>query len=205
MLMKKLQCNILPLGLLLVLSFMFLSSCGKKDGSERSDILKFSDDTTAAAQLVADANEDLNKIKILYNENEAKREELTNALKNNEIEKVRSTSNDLIDLINGGMVLGKSAVEKIDKAREMDINSDFKEYLRLKSESLQREMNAFEKYREAAGYLRDKYDPKDEKQRAAVSAKFEEVKTSFQKIMESAQQYSKEANDLAKESAGRNN
>ena len=203
--MKKSKSNKLPVGLYCLLCCILFSSCGKEAGSESSDILKFSDDTTAAAQLVADANEDLNKIKILYNENEVKRGELTDAIKNNEIEKVKSTSDDLIDLINGGLVLGKSAVEKIGKAREMDVNPDFKEYLRLKEESLRREMNAFENYREAAGFLRDKYDPKDEKQRESVALKFKEVNLNFQKIMESAQQYSKEANDLAKESAKKNN
>ncbi len=62
-------------------------------------------------------------------------------------------------------------------------------------------MDAFENYREAASVLRDKYDPKDEKQREAVALEFKEENLNFQKIMDSAQQYSKKANDLAKESA----
>ncbi len=42
---------------------VLLSSCGKGENSESSDLLSFSDDTSAAAQLVSEANEDLNKIK----------------------------------------------------------------------------------------------------------------------------------------------
>ncbi len=130
--MKKLKFNKLLVALCCLLCCIFFSSCGKEVGSESSDILKFSDDTTDAAQLVADANEDLNKIKIKYNENIIKRGELTEALKNNDTDKVKSTSDELIDLINGGLVLGESAVGKIGKAHEMDINHDFKEYLALK-------------------------------------------------------------------------
>ena len=203
--MSILNCKNLPVGLYCLILCLLLSACGQGKISESSDILNFSDATTDAAQFVADANEDLNKIKVIYKDNEAKRAELTEAIKGKNVEKVKETSNDLIDLINGGMVLGKSAVEKISKAREMNINPDFKEYLRLKEESLRKQMEAFDNYREAAGFLRDRFDPKDEKQYEAVKIKFEEKQMNVNKIMESAQQYSKEANDLAKESAKRSN
>ena len=203
--MSILNCKNLPVGLYCLILCLLLSACGQGNTSESSDILNFSDATTDAAQFVADANEDLNKIKVIYKDNEAKRAELTEAIKGKNVEKVKETSNDLIDLINGGMVLGKSAVEKISKAREMNINPDFKEYLRLKEESLRKQMEAFDNYREAAGFLRDRFDPKDEKQYEAVKIKFEEKQMNVNKIMESAQQYSKEANDLAKESAKRSN
>lgn len=184
---------------------LMFSSCGKSGSSESSDILNFSDETTAAAQLVADANEDLNKIKIIYKDNEAKREDLKDAMKNNEIDKVKKVADDLVYLINDGMALGKSAIDKISQAREMNVNPDFKEYLRLKEESLNKQMDAFENYRQAARFLRDGYDPKDEKQRETVKSEFALRDENFHKIMESAQEYSKQANDLAKESAKRAN
>ncbi len=188
----------------LLLCVLF-SSCGKGNNSEGSDTLFFSDDTTAAAQLVAEANEDLNKIKIKYNENNAKRKELIEAMKSNNTEKVRSISDDLVYLIKDGMDLGASAIEKISKARDKNTNADFKEYLRLKEESLQKQMEAFENYRQAARLLRDGYDPKNEKQREAVKIEFATKYENIQKIMEVAQQYSKQANDLAKESAKKGN
>ncbi|CAN5586558.1 hypothetical protein BH20ACI4_BH20ACI4_17940 [soil metagenome] len=203
--MDKLKYKISLIGLICLFSCFLISSCGNENNVESSDTLFFSDDTTAAAQLITDANEDLNKIKIIYKDNEAKREELKDAMKNNESEKVRKISDDLVYLINDGMRLGKGAIDKISEAREMNINSDFKEYLRLKEESLQKQMDAFENYRQAAIFLRDGYDPKDEKQREAVKSKFKLFEENFHKIMESAQEYSKQANDLAKESAKRGN
>ena len=49
---------------------LLFSSCQKSNQSESYDILNFSDETTAAAERVADANEDLNKIKIMYKKKE---------------------------------------------------------------------------------------------------------------------------------------
>lgn len=189
---------------LVVLAWLSLcsvfSACGTGD-SESSDLLSFSDETTAAAQLVSEANEDLNKIKVKYKENETKREDLKEAMKNNDVEKVKKISDDLVYIINDGMALGESAIEKISKAQEMSINSDFKEYLQLKELSLQKQMDAFENYRQAARSLRDGYNPKDEKQREAVKTEFATRNDNFQKIMDEAKKYSKQANDLAKASA----
>ncbi len=203
--MNKLKYKISLVGVICLAACFLISSCGNDNKEESSDILNFSDDTTAAAQFVVEANEDLNKIKIIYGDNAAKREELKEAMKNNDSEKVRKISDDLVYLINDGMRLGKNALEKITQARDMNINSDFKEYLRLKEESLQKQMDAFENYRQAAIFLRDGYDPKDEKQRENVKTKFALFDENFHKIMESAQEYSKQANDLAKESAKKGN
>lgn len=186
-------------------AFLLFSSCKKGEQTESYDVLNFSDETTEAAKLVTDANEDLNKIKVLYKKNESKREELKTALKDNNSEAVKKISDELVYIINDGMALGESAIEKIEDAAEMSINDDFKEYLSLKQESLQKQMDAFENYRQAARVLRDGYNPKDERQKDKVKAEFVERDTNFQKIMESSREYSKKANDLAKESLKKTN
>lgn len=179
---------------------VFLISCSKNGQTETSDLLNFSDETTNAAQLVADANEDLNKIKVLYKKNEDKRDELIAAMKGSDTENVRKIADELVYIINDGMALGESAIGKIEKAQEMNINSDFNEYLRLKVESLRKQMDAFENYRQAARFLRDGYDPKDDKRRAEVKLEFAKRDENFQKTMEVARDYGKQANELAKES-----
>lgn len=202
--MKTDRCKFSFVVLAFLLFCVFLSACNKGN-SESSDLLSFSDDTTAAAQLVSEANEDLNKIKVKYKENEAKREDLKEAMKSNDSEKVKKVADDLVYLINDGMLLGEGAISKISKAQEMGINPDFKKYLSLKELSLQKQMEAFENYRQAARFLRDGYDPKDEKQRETVKAEFARRDDNFHKIMDEAKEYSKKANDLAKESAKRGN
>lgn len=185
---------------LMCLSLLILfSSCQKSDQSESYDILDFSDQTPDAADLVAKANEDLNKIKVIYKRNESKRDELKTAMKENNVESVKKIADDLVYIFNDGMALAKGAIEKIEQAEAMNINADFKEYLNLKVQSLQKQLDAFENYRLAARVLREGYDPKDDKQREKVRAEFVERDDNFQKIMAVAKDYSKKANDFAKE------
>lgn len=187
---------------LLCLVFMFALfafACKKSGRSEGFEILGPTDETAEAAQIIAEANKDLTKIKILYNENEGKREELKKAMEANEIENVRKLSNEVVQLINDGTASGKSAIEKIQKAQEMAINEEYREYLRLKEESLTRQLEAFANYHSAALALRDNYDPKNKIQREKIKEEFKNRSENYRIIMEKARDYSKRANELAKE------
>ena len=187
-------------------SLLLFAACRQSEATDDYDsVLDFSDDMSAAAALVAEANEDLNKIKIIYKNNESKREDLKNAMKENNIESVKSISKDLVYIINDGTVLAEGAIEKIEKAEAMNINADFKEYLSLKVESLQKQKDAFEDYRQAARFLGESYNPTDEKQREKVKTAFAERDINFQKKMEVAREYSQKANDLAKEKSKKTN
>ncbi len=175
------------------------SACRKNETAESFDILSFSDDTTAAAELVSEANEDLNKIKVMYKQNEVHREELVAAMGEKDVEKVKKITDDLVYTINDGMRLGEEAVEKIGKARQMNINADFKEYLSLKEESLEKQLEAFENLRQAVRILRDSFGTNDPKQIEQGKSVFKEKDESFVKAMAEAKEISKKANELAKE------
>ena len=175
-----------------------LTSCKRSSGGT-VDILGPSDETSEAAQLILDANADLKKIKVLYENNEGKRDELKKAMETNDTAKVKKIADDVVYLINDGSENGKSAVEKIEKAQELQINDDYREYLRLKEEALKRQMQAFEEYRQAARSLRDNYDPKNTQLRDKVKEEFKTRSENYQKIMEQARDYSNRANELAKD------
>lgn len=164
-----------------------------------SGLLGPADETAEAAALVQDANKDLKSIKILYNKHLNKREELKNAMLADDAAKVKKLSDEVVDIINEGEASGKEALDKIDKARELNVNEDYGEYLRLKWEALNSQLAAFEEYRQAARKLRDKYDPKDTKVRDEVVAEFKSRSENFQKLMEKARDHSSQANELAKE------
>lgn len=189
-------------GTLILITFLFLTSnaCKRSSNSSSSlDILGPADETADAAKLVAEANEDLSKIRVLYKDNEDKRLELKKAMEQNDAEKVKKISDDVVYLINEGFDSGKAAVDKIEKAQEMQINDDYREYLRLKEESLKRQMEAFENYRQAARSLRDNYDPKNVQQREKVKEEFKTRSENYAKIMEQARDFSNRANELAKQ------
>jgi hypothetical protein len=193
--------NIRSVTLLLIVSMGVcagLTSCKRSSGGT-VDILGPSDETSEAAELILDANADLKKIKVLYENNEGKRDELKKAMETNDTAKVKKIADDVVYLINDGSENGKSAVEKIEKAQEMQINDDYREYLRLKEEALKRQMQAFEEYRQAARSLRDNYDPKNTQLRDKVKEEFKTRSENYQKIMEQARDYSNRANELAKD------
>ena len=187
---------------LAALAYLFIfSACQKNETSESFDVLSFSDDTTAAAELVSEANEDLNKIKVMYKKNEVHREELITAMGAKDIEKVKEITDNLVYVINDGIGLGEEAVEKIGRAQDMNINQDFKEYLGLKEESLEKQLEAFENLRQAVRVLRDSFGTNDPKQIEQGKSVFKEKDEVFVKTMAEAKEISKRANELAKESS----
>ena len=195
---QKLMKRLL-IGAVMALCFVFLGSCKRSTTTGGIDILGPADETADAGKLVADANEDLKKIKVLYDQNLGKREELKNALEANDAEKVKKLSDEIVYLINDGTESGNSAVEKLQQAQNLQINDDYREYLRLKEGSIKKELEAFENYRQAARALRDNYDPKNTSLRDKVKEEFKSRSDNYQKIMESARADSAQANELAKD------
>jgi len=182
----------------LFLCVCLFSGC-KSSGIGPVNILGPTDESDEAAKIVADANQDLTKIKVLYEQNESKREELKSAMEKNDAVAAKKIADDVVYLINDGAAFGNSAVEKIQKAQEMQINDDYREYLRLKEESLKLQLEAFENYRMAARTLRDNYDPKNVASRDKVKLEFKTRSENYRTIMEKARDYSNRANELAKE------
>jgi hypothetical protein len=179
------------------LTVAVLTSC-KSSGRTESPSIFSTDETAQAAQVVASANDDLTKIKVLYKENEDKREDLKKAMEADNAEQVKKIADQVVYLINDGFDSAQSAIDKIEKAQEMQINDDYREYLRLKEESLKRELEAFENYRQAARTLRDNYDPKNAAMRDKVKEDFKNRVDTYRKLMEEARDYSHQANELAK-------
>jgi Mg2+ and Co2+ transporter CorA len=185
-----------------VLALIFASLClihACKSSGRTGDILGTSDQTAQAAQLVAEANVELKKIKVLYEKNENKRNEIKKALEANNAADVKKISDDVVYIINDGFDSGKAAVDKIAQAQEMEINDDYREYLRLKEDALRKQMEAFEHYRQAARALRDNYDPNNTAQREKVKEEFKTRSENYAKTMERARDYSNQANEVAKE------
>jgi hypothetical protein len=178
----------------------FLSSCRSSSNSGGGfEILGPADETDDAGRIVAEANIDLKKIKVLYENNEDKRQELKAALEKNDTAEVKKISDTVVQIINEGFDSGKAAVDKVQEAQGMNINDDYKEYLSLKESALMKQMAAFEEYRQAARTLRDNYDPKNTQNRDKVKVDFDSRSDKYQKLMEEARSFSNQANELYKE------
>lgn len=198
------RISLAPVSAFLLICLSLFPACKKTDTNEGYDVLSFSDDTGDAAELVQQANEDLNKIKILYKKNESQLEDLKAAMSGKDAETVRKITNDLVYVLNEGLDLGEKAVEKIGKAQQKNINPEFKEYLSLKEESLQKQLDAFENRRQAARLLRDSFGTTNPAAIEKAKAEFKEKEEKCVKMLEESNEINKKANQLAKDSSRKN-
>lgn len=185
--------------LTIFLALVCLAGCRSSSNSGGFEILGPADETDDAGRIVAEANIELKKIKVLYENNEDKRQELKAALEKNDTAEVKKISDNVVQIINEGFDSGKAAVDKIQEAQAMKINDDYKDYLSLKESALLKQMAAFEEYRQAARTLRDNYDPKNTQNRDKVKVDFDSRSDKYQKLMEEARSFSNQANELYKD------
>lgn len=191
---------------LFLVAVMLHVSCKSSGGGS---VFGIGDETEEARKLVEEANEELNKIKILYFENEGddekdgKRKQLKKALDENDAEKVKKISDDVVKLITDGTDFANAAIEKLQKAQELNANAEYKEYLRYKELAIAKQVEAFDQYRQAAKALRDNYDPKNEQLREKVTIEFEQRQDKYQDLMEKARDLSSLANEHAKDALRR--
>ncbi len=191
-------------GVLLVFS-LGLTTCNKEqpnnESSDDSSLLDFRDDTDRAVDLVHEANRNLKSIRVLYNKNNPKMQDLKSALNNKEIEKVKKITDELSLVIIDGYVLAENAKEKIDKAKDISgINNQFRDYLELKSESLELQIKAFNYRRDTAKLFRDEFGTKDPKQMEASKNQFLENEKKFADLISEAKKRSDQADKMWSES-----
>lgn len=182
----------------LILSLLLLSACEKENNSS-SSILAF-DETDQAREKIIEANGDLKQIRLRFQENEKRLLELNTAIREKEETKVKELCDKLINEIDLGSEAGREAINKIKVAREMNIHEDFKQYLGLKIECLEKYIEAYAQRREAAILLRNSYDPKNLDKRDKFLAEYKEKEEKFKEIFEEARKSSQLANELATES-----
>lgn len=180
---------------------LLFSACQKKSSESGGFDILSTDDTKEAVEIINDANNDLKKIKAIYKDNMGKTVELKAAMSNKENEKVKEIAGNLVTEIDNGVTLGESAYQKIEKAKELNINETYKQYLDMKSEALRKQLEAFEYRRKSAILLRDSFGGKEQKDLEVTKAKFKELDDNFQKLMEEGRTLSQDANELAKEAA----
>ncbi len=177
-------------------------SCNKDAGENSGDdsgFFDFTSDRDKAVGLISEGNDELKRIKILYTENREKLEELKTATKNQDLPKVREVSNDLVYTINDGFIFADSARSKIEEAQNLQINQEFKDYLALKEESLDKQVEAFKFLHEAARVMRDSFGSGNKEAIEAARQNFLEKEKSFQAKMDEARKVSEQGDELYKE------
>ncbi len=184
--------------LIFIFSTAFTFSCKSSGSSSDSGIFGPADETLEAGEIVKEANEILKNIKKLYRENEGKREDLKDAMEANKTDEARKIAEEVVRLIDTGTSNAGDALKKLQEAQEKNINPDYREYLRLKESTIRLQLDAFDKYFEAAKMLRDNFDPKNNAKRNDVKEKFKELSQAYREKMDNARLLSDQANDIVK-------
>lgn len=197
--------ELIKIFLLLALTLYFTACPGKNNPSQTSGGIFTSDQTEEAGNDVKEANEMLKLIKQRFKDNEDRIDNLEAALKGKNSDKVRELTDQLVTEINAGSEIGQAAINKLRIAKDKNINDDYRNYLDLKIQALEKYVEAFEERRQAAILLRDAYDPKNAAKRDQTIAAFKERDDKFKSIVEDARKISEDANKLARESLNRKN
>lgn len=186
------------LGVSLVFSACQTTGSGSSNPGGLTKLL--GDDTPKAIELVNEANNYLRDVKKIYKENQGRSAELKEALspEKRDLAKVKTITGELVFQINDGLVLGAKAIQKIDEAKSLDINSDFRDYLSLKQESLQKFVDAFELRRQTAKSLSENITSTDPASIKKISDELKDKNESFEKLIDEGQKLSIDANDLVK-------
>lgn len=188
---------------LLVLFLLFPAAGCSSDAGADGDagIFDMRDDTDVAVELIHEANRNLKSIRALYNEHNPKVDELKKALTARDIEKVRKLTDEMSLVIIDGYVLAENAKEKIDKAKNLrDISDDFRQYLDLKSESLDLQKKAFNYRRDSAKLFRDEFGTEDQEKMDKAKAQFIENEKKFAELIAEAKKRNEQADKMWSES-----
>jgi superfamily I DNA/RNA helicase len=195
------------LAFLLIIISLGITGCNLfgDDSENGGGLLGPSNDNEKAVQLVDDANDNLQRIKRLYQQNNQKFEEFKKALGDKDIEKVKKLADELQYAINDGYVLAENAKEHISKAHALNINDSYKEYLQLKESSLDMQIKAFDFRRQSAKLFRDKFGTENELDMKTAAETFKQNEEKFAKYMKDAEEFSKQADAVAKRAMQKKN
>ncbi len=176
-----------------------LASCRKAENSSQPSVFDFGNQTSEAVALVNEANVKLKTVKTMYKASQEQQLDLKTAMAEKDVEKVKKLSDDFVTQLNEGMGLGEEAVKKIEEAAEKQTNPKYQEYLDLKKQSLLKYLEAFEFRRKLAIRLRNVFTvSKDKSLIEKAKDELKVMEDNFQTNIDSAQELSRSANNLAK-------
>lgn len=170
----------------LLLLIVAVLACGKNDLDQ-------------ANKYVAEANDELKKIKKIQDDSESKIKELKSALDAKNVSGVKSALDDLIKMIDQGLDHGRTAAEKVETASKLNVDKPFKEYLDLKGQSFRKQIDAFEARKKSAEIFREAYGSNDSAKIDKAKDDFNKEKAKYESLLDEARELSDKADKIQRE------
>jgi hypothetical protein len=151
-----------------------------------------------ANQLNQSAGEDIKEIERVIRENKDNEIEITKALNANDPETARRLMDDSIKAIDLGLEKGASAAGKFDRASKLDIDSQIKEYLSLRAQSVSKGIEAFKELRRGLVTLRDSTGSADRTVTESAKNEIQATSAKFDELIGQAQKLESRADEIAR-------
>ena len=170
---------------------------------DSGSIFNFAGDTDKAVGLVNTANDELREVRKIFQDSKDKTNALYDAVSKKDVKRVKELCESLKQTINDGLQHGNNAVEKLEAAQKLKLNSNFADYLDLKEQAINKQIEAFKVRLETARLLRDQIDanPKNFSVQK-VSAELKEKEIKFTDVFNAASDLHQKANALYKAKGG---
>lgn len=159
-------------------------------------------DIEEANKLIQDSNAKIKQVDQIIADNDKNVKALDAADKGTDrdkVNKVKGILDTLIKAIDEGLKLGDEAATGFEQAAKKKIDAKQVDYLKLISESLRKKIEAFKERREAAKIMRDNYDQSDKNKVKEAVDNFRRHQTSYQKLIDQANDLGRKAEQLATE------
>lgn len=174
--------------LALLLLTAFALACG---------VLK--NDLDQANKLVGEANDELKTVHKIKKDSDDKIRDFKKALDDKQVDRVKSTLGDLIKMIDEGLDHGRKAADKIEEASKLNVGDKFKEYLDLKAQSFNKQVEAFEARKRSAEIFRNAYGSTDGDELEKAKDDFSKETEKYKQLMDEADEVGEKADKIQRE------
>jgi hypothetical protein len=153
-----------------------------------------------ANKLIDSANKDLEDIQKISDDNRNKPSDISEKVDNNDIDGAKKEIGDSIKAIDEGLDKGKRASDKFDKASKAVDDPKVKEYLSLKSQAVQKSVDAFQELRKGLVVLQDNIGSSNKAAIQRAQKDVQRYSDNFTNLRGEADKLERKATDIARES-----
>jgi hypothetical protein len=156
------------------------------------------DAVTAVNKLAAGANDDLNELDNIWDKQEKQVDKLKKADIEGDSVIIKSLLKELIEMLDEARQFGQSAVAKLEQAVKLNVNDEYKIYLRLKTQAVRKQLEALMERQDAARLMRYNYGGADKERESRIKDEFKKKSENYKRLLREAKELGHQADEIAR-------